>query len=588
MRFERTKFKTSVIRQGKRYLSDRRGNIVVMAALTLPIVLSVMALGIDYGNLTLQNRTMQGEVDIAAIVASSNIADPEHAVLNYFVSNGVNAGVRTGNSLLTAAGTVTVDDASVFTGRDGYALVKKGHYVADGSLAVAQRFQPNALPNDAVQVTLVEKGTLFFAGSFASPPVMGVKGTAAVQQLASISIGSRAASLNGGMLNAVLGALLGTTVSLDVMSYQSLIDADVSLLQVLDFLAADVGVTAGSYDDLLATNITYSQLLKAVGKATGLSPSVAAIVNGLQKTVNKTTVNLNLREILNLGPVGARLVGQGDTFSVKTDVFSLINAAAVAANGGNQVSVDLGAAVPGLLSAKAVLAVGEPPAATPMANTGMPGTTVRTAQTRLSIVLQTTGVGDLLGVKIRLPVYVDVAYAEGQLSAIRCAGTGRANGDVDVKVVPGLASVAVGDVDQTAFANFGTKPRVSRATLVQVTPLLSLSALASVDTGNLAAKTVTFSSFDIAAGKVVTVSSNNTLTALVSSLLGNLQLRVDLIGLPIVVPSSLLSGLSSVLSGLTVPLDSVLFNLLAVLGVHIGEADVRALGVSCTNPALVQ
>lgn len=60
-----------------RFLKDRTGNIAISAGLTAPLFIGILALGVDYGYLTLQKRQLQQTADLAAISAAANAADPE-------------------------------------------------------------------------------------------------------------------------------------------------------------------------------------------------------------------------------------------------------------------------------------------------------------------------------------------------------------------------------------------------------------------------------------------------------------------------------------------------------------------------------
>ena len=62
-------------------LRDRSGNIAITAALTAPLIGAVLALGVDYGYLTLQKRQLQNTADLAAISAASAGTNAESAVL---------------------------------------------------------------------------------------------------------------------------------------------------------------------------------------------------------------------------------------------------------------------------------------------------------------------------------------------------------------------------------------------------------------------------------------------------------------------------------------------------------------------------
>lgn len=563
---------------------DRAGNIAITTALTFPLVIGALALGIDYGHLTVEQRELQNTADLAAIAAASSLTSPEKATLDYFQLNNLNYAVRTANGILTTKGELPFSPEQIFSTYEGYAEITRGHYTPDPTKVAGARFQPNTMPYDAAQVTMRKKGAFFFASSFTEPPVLGASGTAATDKVASFSIGSRLASLNEGVVNALLGKLLGTTISLKVMDYQGLIDAQVDLLKTIDLLAMDLNLKAGTYSDLLKTDINYGKLLNALGRTTGITPAVQATLKTLETAVNKTKVTVKLGDILSLGPMSERLIGQSDNLSVKAGVFDLLSAAATAANGGKQIALDLGTTIPGLGSVKVNLAIGQPPVGTPPSAVGAPGTIVRTAQTRLSIEATVDGLSAIAGLKVRVPLYLEVAYAEARLASISCT-----NGapTVGVEAIPGVAEIALGDVDTSAFANFGKDPRVTRTDLLS-TILLKISGMADASATNMATTRLSFSPSEIAAGKVKSISTKDTLTSLTSSLLKNLDLRIELLNLPLVVPKELLSGLADTLSIATVPLDAVLYNVLTTLGVRIGEADVRVGGATCRNPVLVQ
>jgi uncharacterized membrane protein len=459
------------------FAADRKGNIGIIAAAAAPLIVFVLALSVDYGHLTLQQRQLQQSADLAAVAASSDIDHAEQAALDHFTMNNRHFAVRTKTGLLTENGEVPFDEQKALQDFDGYAVVTKGNYVADPTLPVGKRFQANALPYDAVKIAIKEKGEIFFANSIAQAPHLYAEGTAAARKLASFSVGSRLLSLDGGLLNAVLGGLLGTTVSLKAMDYEALIEADVNALHVLDALALDLGLTAATYDDVLKTEITYGQFLDALGKTSGLKPTVASILRSLEGMLGSTQVKFKLEEILALEPFKQDIVGSGEDLSVTASVFDLLSASAVAANSSKQVAINLGATVPGLASTKLTLAIGEPPVGTPALALGSTGSIVRTAQTRLKLDIVIDGLSAIAGLKVQVPLYVEVSNAEAKLSAIVCYGGSPTNAVVGVQAVPGVVELALGTVDANAFQNFGTDPRVTSATLVD-SSLLKISGMA--------------------------------------------------------------------------------------------------------------
>jgi uncharacterized membrane protein len=570
------------------FASDKSGNIGLMAALSSPLLVFSLALGVDYGHLTLERRALQQTSDLAAIVAVADINNAETAVLNFLATNNRNLGVRTGNQVMTKDGIFASDSKQAsFQSIDGYVVLTKGRYVADSSTAVSKRFAANETPFDAVSVTSVQKTRLYFASAFSIAPQISAKSKSTTQKTAAFSVGSRLASLDEGILNAVLGAMLGTKLTLKAMDYNALLDADVDAFKFADSLALRLGLTAGNYEDVLKSDISYGTFLAALADTKGLTPSVSAIVTRLKQSLNKTQIHLSLAEILRLDPYRSRPIGSSNTLVAKASVFDLINAAAAAANGGKQVAVDLGATVPGLASIRLNLAIGEPPIGTPSLAAGTQGSIVRTAQTRISVISTVDGLAALAGIKLQVPIFVDVAHAEAALSQIACLGGAKNNASVKVAVVPGVAEIALGNVDDTAFDNFGSMPRVAKATIVN-SPMLKVTALGHVDADNMSKETLTFQPSEILSGKVKSVSTRDTLTSLTTSLLGNLDLDIKILLITIGSPKAVQSALAATLAKVTQPLDTVLYNTLLLLGVRIGEADVRVTGVNCQRPVLVQ
>jgi len=102
---------------------------------------------------------------------------------------------------------------------------------------------------------------------------------------------------------------------------------------------------------------------------------------------------------------------------------------------------------------------------------------------------------------------------------------------------------------------------------------------------------LTFDSADIAAGKVKTVSTRNLTQSLTTSLINNLSLSVDALGLGLDVTALLGTvkpAVTALLNAVAAPVDTLLYNTLAALGIGIGQADVRITGASCSRSVLVQ
>ncbi|HWL47165.1 MAG TPA: TadG family pilus assembly protein, partial [Sphingomonadaceae bacterium] len=181
-----------------RLRGDRRGAVTVVAAASLIASLGCLAFAVDAGSIFFESRRLQGIVDAAALSAASQLDDADAAA-----------------------------EAAVRLNRWGhpYTLtVETGAYRPDPGLAVGQRFAVSASEANAARVTIESDAPLFFALAFGHRSARITRSaTAARANLASFSIGSRLLALQGGVANALLGALTGSEISLSVMDYDALL-----------------------------------------------------------------------------------------------------------------------------------------------------------------------------------------------------------------------------------------------------------------------------------------------------------------------------------------------------------------------------
>ncbi|MBP1857066.1 pilus assembly protein TadG-related protein [Rhizobium herbae] len=566
-------------------LTNISGNIGISAALVLPLVVLSLGLGVDYGYLTLQKREMQGIADITAMVAASDLPNVEDVARNHFKNNGLDLAIATKSGLIDVDGKVIPNDLTAI--KNGIVTIVKGRYVPDPSLATGQRFIANATPADAAQVSIEKEGTLHLAAMFSAPPTMSAVGTAASTKLAAFSIGSRLASLDGGILNAVLGQMLGTTISLKVMDYQALVSADINIQPFLKIVSTKLSLTAASYDDVLKANLTMPQLLASMQAVQGVSSAATSALKALETASSKNKKTFTLSQILNLDPKKGLSVDAGSNWAMKVSALDIVTAAAGIANGTNQISLAAVAGLPGIASASVKLAIGEPPVTTPAHRLGAPGSAVRTAQTRLAIEVSIDGLAVLAGLRIKLPIYVEIAYAEGKLADIRCYGGSNTNASVSIDAVPGVAEIAIGTVNPTVLSNFSDEARVEKARLVD-SALLKIDGIAHVETKNMQPQRLTFSPSEVAASAVKSVSTKDILTSTTQTLLNNLDVDIQVLFLTLGSPKVVQAALAQTLGAVTPAIDTLLYNVLLAVGVRVGEADVRVTGVNCLQPVLVQ
>jgi uncharacterized membrane protein len=109
-----------------------------------------------------------------------------------------------------------------------------------------------------------------------------------------------------------------------------------------------------------------------------------------------------------------------------------------------------------------------------------------------------------------------------------------------------------------------------------------------VNIGGQSWQNVSFSQADVQAQTVKTVTTNDIAQATVTSLLSNLQLGVQTLGLNLGLGTSAITqALTPVLNTAAAPLDSTINTLESLTGVKLGQADVWANGLRCQDAALV-
>ena len=116
---------------------DEAGQVFVIFALALPVLLGASAIVVDVGNLFFQKRTLQGAADAAALAGSQVLSDAAALTGNY---SGLNAGTAT---------TGPLQNCTLNPNGDCYSL----------------------LSNDRVEVKLRKSVHTFFAGIFGLPNV---------------------------------------------------------------------------------------------------------------------------------------------------------------------------------------------------------------------------------------------------------------------------------------------------------------------------------------------------------------------------------------------------------------------------------
>ena len=548
----------------RRFCNDERGNFAIMAAGLMTLVIGCAALGVDLGSIFTHRRRTQSTTDLAAIVAASNL----------------------GNATNAAIATVTKNKYPA----SDLVSVELGTYTANSAISPQARFVTPAVgtPN-AARVTMTTQTPLYFAHYITGANQYNITttATAATTQMASFAIGSRLLSVNGGLLNAILGSMLGTTLSLSVMDYNSLASANIDAFSFLSAVATRVNLTAGTYDQILSTNIKVSDIIAAMLSAQQVANganSATTALSSISQAVNTVTTQMQLGSLIDVGPYGGLSTGTQPQMGVAVSLLQLLNATAQVANGTHQIATGLAISLPGIANVSLVVTIGERAQGSSWLAVGSQGASVHTAQTRVLLSIQLLGTGPVS--VVNLPVYVEIASGTATLNTISCGFPDISTSTVTLGVTPGIVNAWIGNVTMADMTNFTTEPNPPAATLVNLGGLITVSGRANAYMGNTTPTNATFNYAEIQALTPQTVTTTNFTSSLTSSLLGNLSLNVTVIGLGLPIPG-LGATVAGILGGVTGPVDQLLASVLQTLGIGIGQADVWVTGVRCDGAVLV-
>lgn len=527
-------------------LSQTRGSTTALVAAAMPMLIALVALAVDVGMVHLESRRIQGDADQAALAAASDLSRADTLARSMM------------------RGPVIAD-------------VRPGRYTPDPALEPHLRFKPQP-GGDAVRVTLQRDVPTAFARIFGTDSVRVERSaTAARADMAAFSLGSRLASLDGGILNAALSSLTGSNVRLSVMDYNALAGAEIDLAGYLDALRTRARLSAVTYDDVLTTDISGSLLMQAVGDNVADPVARAALV----ALASAAQGSARLDRLFDLGALGGQ--ASGGNGLVRTNALDLVTNLLQTSNGGNRIfSTDIGAGVSGLGSTRATVALGERPVGSPwiaITRTGEP--VVRTAQARILIETQLAPalLPGLSLASIELPLLVELASAEARLDALSCAAPRSAR--IAARPAPGL--IAIAKVDRARLDDFSRPLTRSRARLLR-TLLVEVEGEAAVDLGSAEPwQPLVFT--DI--GTMRKIKSSRLVGGVASSLVRDIRLNARLVGFLPLPLDPVTQAVGSQLSLVAPVLDGLISTLTGTLGIGIGEAEVTLTGLRCGQPVLV-
>ena len=560
----------------------QRGSMAVTMMLMLAGLVAMLGL-VEIGYLYWAKRDTQKVVDLAALAGAQQLAT-----------------CSSSNTSNTAAlGNATVDN-----GFNGTLTIDCGHW--DSTQPGDQHFVSvtPALPLNAVRV----QASLPLIPFFGFAHFNSISATAiAISRgppIASFSVGSSLLTVDpSSPLGQLLSQALGSSLGLQLLSYNGIANANISLLGLVQALPIDAGTVNG----VLTSQVSLTDFLTAYVAALNQNASGSGIDMGFVSQqvalieAQLGNIPINLGNILN---VDANTQDPNVALNTSVNALDILNAVLLAADSANAVALPATSVnVPGVGTVSLDMSIVEPP----QIGVGGVGTVAHTAQIRLALnisALSTPLTGQQL---LGLPLYLEVAPTDATITALECnvPGTGGKNSDsVTINTAPGVLNAFLGTLPAGAINTISESwpTLISAGTvapLVNVAVLgvglVQISASANVQLATNPATPLTFSvdpTVPIAQQPNMTQTagtSSELLGTLIGSLLGSTSLKttVNLGGASLSLPvAPLLATLSAALAPVLSALDSALVGpLLQTLGVNIGTAQVNLRSVNCNTAA---
>jgi uncharacterized membrane protein len=603
-----------------RRASGDRGAIAPFAALMLVPLIGTAALATDVGLWYAQQRHLQAATDVSALSAALKITEATAIAGNLLQSNGFQA-----SNLTSAVAGVYCPDAAEAANRfkPGLTACEAGDATPDEYSAVrvtAHSTVPGALSRALLQTG--NGGQIGQPGGDSNPEgiyPISTQATAARVDAAGLQAGTGLVTLDtqqSALLNAVLGGVLGTRINLTAVHYKGLVNTDVDALTFLDALATHVDTSIGTYDGLLDANVKVGQILQTAIDVLNQEGNIAGLdldaLNALVALKSQLTgnPNLTLGKLLDLGIWRKQEVGSStkpSALEAGLNLYQLVTLSAQVANKQNFISIPaITLGLPGVASVQISATVIEKPQTPPFAF-GPKGISVHTAQVRTQIKLQLLDLFGLLGQGIQLPVYIEAASGDAELTSITCDPDVKVGVSADVRA----AAAYIGTLPMNLMTNFSHK--INYQADIQPAPLVDVGVLiiglVRIDgraklellQGH---KDMVFEKDDIVDRIPQSVSGGGVIGNLLGSLgidpatgKPNLELKACVLSLGqlclLPVDLSVVSGTVTALNQLLAPvikgvLDPLVDNLLAALGVRVGVMDVVVTGVRCGVPVLIK
>ena len=229
-----------------------RGAVMLMTAGFMLLGVTCLALVVDTGRLYVIKRTLQRQVDVAALEVAARGGRCDDGSAQQIAQENL---ARNGFTL----------DAE-----HQLALPECGDIIISNNM---RQLDTVSSSNKAIAISLSQTtpASMIAGGAFGESITISARAVASANgsPLAMLTLRSTLLNVNitknskAKLLSDVFGGLLGGNLNISVGAWNGLIHTDIDIFEFMDRLAINIGVTAGEYDSLLSTNVSTGELIQA-------------------------------------------------------------------------------------------------------------------------------------------------------------------------------------------------------------------------------------------------------------------------------------------------------------------------------------
>ncbi|ALE16436.1 putative transmembrane protein [Altererythrobacter epoxidivorans] len=541
----------------KSLLRSESGASAILFSLAAPPLLGATAIAIDFGMLYLEERDLQGVADAAAMAAVLPTDIPSY-------------GEEKVQGILDQSPELDIRIVSV----------KPGKFNADTGVSMSDRFVENDDEANAVEVQL-ERRVPLMLGKLMGKEFSSVtaRARAARTDLVAFDLGSDLLGFDKNLPGRYLEALADTNLGLNRIEVNAILGAQVDVGLFAEILRDRIGDEDDTLGDVFSGEASLYEIVSAMAAAASTSDGQEA----LERIANQLSDDeIALSSLVNLGPLGRQMADRGSD-RLNVGAYMMLRAALQNAQG-DEYSAEIRTEIQSFGSVDVKIAGGQHTTSSPfLAVDPLKKITLYTTETRIAVEAKTTA--QSIGA-VKVPLYLELAPAEAQIYDVECDPSESDNG-VTLRVKPSIGSAKIGEVDDGDFYDFSTNPTVAKGTLID-TPVLDILGYADLSVGGDQNQYPRLSLAEIRAGTRKRVATNDTVQALINSLISDLDVEIRTLDIGLgrqstAIEDRLLRGLANIAPSV----DAVLNEVTDMVGVKLGVADVGVTSLSCGRPTII-